>query len=151
MVDRRWRAVALSAAMVFPGLAAADGIYKWTDDQGRVHFSGTPPAGRKATRMETAEPAAPPSQSSSGSTWQQQLQISNEKRQLAREKDQEAAKRQRENYQRCLSARNTLDTLNRERPVYRVNAQGEREYYDDSQRQAARDNAMQRVAQYCNN
>ncbi len=151
MTDRWLLAAAIFAGMLFSGAAGAEGVYKWVDDQGHVHFGGEPPAGKKAEKLNTQSSAATPASPTQGGSWQEQLQLSNERRQLAREKEQDAAKRQQENNQRCLAARNAIDTLNRDRPIYRVNSQGEREYIDDGQRQAARESANQRVATYCRN
>lgn len=130
------------------GSACAEGVHKWVDAQGHVHFGDTPPVGQKTERVNvSATPAqAAPAQ---GKDWQEQLQLSNQRRQQERDKEQAAAKRQRENDQRCIAARNVVDSLERGGARYRLNTQGEREYLDDNQRLAARDAAQQRVAAYC--
>jgi hypothetical protein len=151
MADRRLLAMAIAAGILFSGGAGAEGVYKWVDEKGQVHFGGTPPAGRKSEKHNTPPSTSEPAQAAPASTWQEQLHVSNERRQLARDKEQATAKRQQENEQRCLTAQRALDTLNRERPLYRVNSQGEREYMDDGQRQASRDAANERVATYCRN
>ena len=131
--------------------AGAEGVYKWVDGNGQAHFASTPPTGKKADKLNIqaapGDSAAPPG----AKTWQDQLQLSNQRRQLAREKEQEAAKRRYEDEQRCQSAQRNLDTLNRSRPIYSVNDQGAREYLEDGQRQAAREAASQRIATYCRN
>jgi hypothetical protein len=132
------------------GSACAEGVHKWKDAQGHVHFGDTPPVGQKTERVDvgTTPAQAAPAQ---GKDWQEQLQLSNQRRQQERDKEQVAAKHQRENDQRCIAARNVVDSLDRGGARYRLNTQGEREYLDDSQRQAARDAAHQRVAAYCQN
>jgi hypothetical protein len=129
--------------------AAAEGIYKWVDAQGRTHFGSAPPPGQKGEKLngQTSTPEAAPAQG--GRSWQEQLDLSNQRRQQTREKDQAAAQAERENQQRCQSARAALDSLERGGGRYRVSEQGEREYLDDSQRQAERDAAAQHVATYC--
>ncbi len=129
--------------------AAAEGVYKWVDAQGRTHFGSTPPPGQKTEQLngQSAAPEAAPAQGNR--SWQEQLDLSNQRRQQAREKEQASAKAEQDNQQRCLAARSALDTLDRERPIYRVNSQGEREYMEDGQRQAVREAANQRVATYC--
>lgn len=140
----------LAPLFLTTGQAGAEGVYKWLDEQGRPHFAGTPPAGKKADKLNI--PAAPAEPAAAGSkTWQEQLQLSNQRRQLARDKEQEAAKRQQDDERRCLAARRYVDTLNRQRPLYNVNDQGGRDYLDDGQRQAAREAAGQQVATYCRN
>lgn len=129
--------------------AGAEGIYKWVDSQGRLHFGGTPPPGAKAQRLNTPPTADPAPGEGAARTWQEQLELSGQRKQLAQEQEQKARQDRQEYERRCLEARQALDTLNRERPIYRNNVQGEREYIDDNQRQAAREAANQRVATYC--
>lgn len=131
------------------GPAAAEGVYKWVDAQGRTHFGSRPPPGQKTEELNSpaSTPEAAPAQG--GHSWQEQLELSNQRRQQAREKEQATAKTDQENQQRCLAARSALDSLERGGARYYLNAQGEREYIDDAQRQSARDLAAQRVATYC--
>lgn len=42
------RALLLVLALVAAGTAAAQGIYRWTDAQGKVHYSSEPPPGVRA-------------------------------------------------------------------------------------------------------
>ena len=133
------------------GTASADGVYKWVDGNGQAHFASTPPTGKKADKLNIQAAPADSAAPAGARTWQDQLQLSNQRRQLAREKEQEAAKRRYEDEQRCQSAQRNLDTLNRSRPIYSVNDQGAREYLEDGQRQAAREAASQRIATYCRN
>jgi len=39
----QWIVVAVAGALVFGPAAAQNTVYKWTDSQGKVHFSDTPP------------------------------------------------------------------------------------------------------------
>ena len=152
MAARLLRTVFPAILVFVAGGAGADGVYKWVDEEGHAHFGSAPPPGKNAERLNT--PSATESSSANaegGSDWQEKLQLSNQRRQLKYEKDQEAAKRQQQNDQRCQSARYALDSLQRGGARYRINDRGEREYLDDSERQAARDAAAQRVATYCRN
>jgi hypothetical protein len=137
------------AIALLAGIASAEGVYKWVDAQGRTHFGSAPPPGQKTEKLnsQTATPAAAPTQG--GRSWQEQLELSNQRRQQAREAEQAGAKAEQENQQRCLAARRSLDSLQGGGARYRVNEQGERDYLDDNQRQAALDAASQRVATYC--
>lgn len=141
--------VVLLGATLLAGPSCAEDVYKWIDEQGQAHFGSAPPPGRKAVRLHAPATAASPPTAAPTRNWQEQLQLSNERRELARQKEQDADKREREDNQRCLAARRALDALDGERPLYRVNGQGEREYMDDSQRRANREAASQRVATYC--
>jgi hypothetical protein len=151
MAVRLLRTILLATLAFTAGSAAAEGVYKWVDAQGQAHFGSAPPPGVKSERINTQSSAATPASAEQGRGWQEQLNLSNQRRQQKNEQDQQAAKRQQENDQRCQSARYALDSLSRGGARYRINTQGEREYLDDSQRQAARDAAAQRVATYCGN
>ncbi|MBU1237063.1 MAG: DUF4124 domain-containing protein [Gammaproteobacteria bacterium] len=154
MVIRRYWTLVPAALALLAGPAVAEGVYKWVDSQGHTHFGSAPPPGKNAKRLEVRSSTPDPDPDTSAQTsrgWREQLELSNQRRQQAREKEQEAAKQQGESAQRCAWARQTVDSLNRGGARYRLNAQGEREYLDDGQRQAALDSANQRVAQYCRN
>ncbi len=146
-----WPLAVVSASLAVAGTAGAEGVYKWVDEQGRTHFTDTPPAGKKSDKLAIqpapGEQATPPPTK----TWQEQSQLANQRRHLAQDKEQQAAKRDQQDEQRCLAARRAVDLLNRERPIYRVNGQGEREYMEDAQRQATQETASQRVSAYCRN
>jgi hypothetical protein len=149
MVTRlSWSAVPVALALL-AGAAGAEGVYKWVDAQGRTHFGGTPPPGQKTEKLnsQTATPEAAPAQGNR--SWQEQLDLSNQRRQQTREKEQASARTEQENQERCLAARRSLDSLQGGGARYRINEQGERDYLDDGQRQAALDSASQRVATYC--
>ncbi|MDP2809404.1 MAG: DUF4124 domain-containing protein [Rhodocyclaceae bacterium] len=128
---------ALAACLaIFAGPAAAGEVYRWVDEQGKTHFSDTPPIQRKAEKIEI-RPVMPssPAAATQGRGWQQQIEESNLRRnqQEKQEKAAEHGKQQAE--QKCLAARRSLDTLNRGRPLYRVDKNGERVYIEDDQRQ----------------
>ena len=149
-VRRFWMMLAAMCVLVATH-AAADGVYKWTDESGRVHFGSTPPPGKKAERLNTSATNTPVDASSAKpTTWQEQLDLSNQRRQAATEKEAETAKKRQQADQRCQQARYALDSLERGGARYRINDQGEREYLSDSERQAARDAAAERVRTYCN-
>jgi hypothetical protein len=146
----RLRCSAICAALaLLAGPAAAEGVYKWVDAEGRTHFGSRPPVGQKTETLNTQVGPADAAPAQGGRSWQEQLELSNQKRQQARDQEQAAAKTNQENQQRCLAARGALDSLERGGARYYLNSQGEREYIDDNQRQAARDVAAQRVATYC--
>src|SRR5258705_10804910 len=47
-------------ALAFAALPAAAALYKWTDENGRVVYGDTPPAGVKADKVTAAVPPADP-------------------------------------------------------------------------------------------
>ncbi len=52
MADRAARSAAAFAILCAALAAAQAGVYKWTDDQGRVHYSDAPPAKGQAEEVK---------------------------------------------------------------------------------------------------
>jgi hypothetical protein len=93
--------------------------------------------GRKAGEKLKAKSQPPLDAASSpqrSRSWQEQLQDSNERRYQEEKQQKEAQQKAQEAEQKCLRARNALDTLKREMPLYRVNKEGERDYMADEER-----------------
>lgn len=148
MGNRCALAALLTALIACP--AAAGEVYRWVDGDGKVHFSDTPPLQRKAEKVDI-RPVMPsdPAAASRGKSWQQQVEESNLRRhrQEKQENAEERGRRQAE--QRCIAARRSLDTLNRGRPIYRVDKSGERVYLEDDQREVELASARRRVDAEC--
>lgn len=140
----------VAALLAAAASAAAEDIYKWTDDDGHVHFGSQPPAGAKARKMAPAGSEPPPAATPAPApNWQQRLGQSNVRQLEKRKKEEQDESNRQQLNQRCAAAQQSLDTLTHGGGVYRVNAQGEREFLSDEQRQAAIAAANQRVAAYC--
>ena len=147
------RALAAAFAGVLAALAvapAAAQAYKWTDAQGKVHFSDAPPPDREAKKI-SIKPQVPedPAAASRNRDWRTQLEESGvrrqqeQNRQVAEQSKKFAAKG------RCQRARSNLDLLNREGRIYRTGWDGQREYLDDKDRPAAIQHAQERVDREC--
>lgn len=142
---------ALAACLaILAGPAAAGEVYRWVDADGKAHFSDTPPVRQKVEKIEIRPVMpSPPAATTQGRSWQQQVEESNLRRarQEKQEKADERNKQQAE--QKCLAARRSLDALNRGRPLYRVDKNGERVYLEDDQRKAEAEAAQRRVEADC--
>lgn len=149
MVRRLCRSAFPFVLALVASLASAEGVYKWVDAEGRTHFGSRPPPGQKTEQLSRQVGPSDAAPAQGNRSWQEQLDLSNQRRQQARDKEQAAVRQEQEGRQRCQAARSALDSLERGGARYRINDQGEREYLDDAQRQAARELASQRVATYC--
>jgi hypothetical protein len=143
-------AIAMAMLALAAISAQAEGVYKWVDDQGHVHFSDAAPDRTKIQKLDLPAAAAPVPANQERS-WQEQSRLASERRTYAAQQEQAAAKQQREANNACLRARQNLDVLNRTRPVYSISTQGERQYLDDNERQARIAAANQQVATSCRN
>ena len=101
---RRLRAPLLLLLVALP-LAAEAQVYRWVDDQGRVHYSQVPPPGKKA------QPVGPPPAPSSAPNQESLNQALEGDRAAAPERQAEAersAQAQAQLEQQCSQAREQL-------------------------------------------
>lgn len=143
----RW----LLLGLFLPLAASAQGLYKWVDEKGVVHYSDKPPAGQSGRKLDVA-PQPPLDGSSSpqrSRSWQEQLAESNERRHQAEKAEQQRQKAAKEAEQKCLKARSALASLKRERPIYRSTKEGERVYIEDTERQRLAEGWQQQADTYC--
>ena len=155
-ISMKGKRIALSCAVM--ALAAASGataneIYKWTDENGTVHY-GDRPSGA-ATEQRLAMTYA----RTDSNAVQQRVQARVDARSAREEARAEAAASQKEAEEnaataaeresKCERSRARLESYLQSQRLYRTDDNGERVYLDDEQRQEARQNAEQQVAEFC--
>lgn len=140
----------LLGTLTFTAHADAD-LYKWTDAQGKVHYSDQPPSMNAQTVKNTAAGQADITTQSTQSlnakdqAYQKRRKEAEDARVKA-EKEAEQARAQREN---CDRARKNLSTLQNTPRVYTTNAGGQRTYMDDAARANALANSQKAVSEFC--
>ncbi len=137
-------------ALAFMGLAHAE-LYKWTDSQGKVHYTDQPPTANAQTIKSH--------QSGQAETTTQATQTLNEKDQAYQKRRDEAeharlkavkeAEQERIQRENCTKARNNLSSLQNSSRVYSTNAAGQRIYMDDATRANALANSQKAVSDFC--
>ena len=139
-----WGALALTAH------AHAE-LYKWTDAQGKVHYTDQPPTldsqtvkAGAAGQAETTSKATK-SLDAQEQAYQKRRKEAEEARAKA-DKDAEQARIAREN---CDKARKNLDAVQNKPMVYTTNAAGQRIYMDDAARARALSSSQNDVSKYC--
>ena len=126
----------LLCSLLLPCLASAE-IYRWTDANGRVHFGEAAPAG--AVRVEVKPPVV--QQDAAAAERQQRAE-----RFFQARREEQQAKTAAE----CRQLREQYAELDHGGTFYKVDAQGERQYYNDAQLDSARSRLKARLAQRCN-
>jgi hypothetical protein len=131
----------------------ANEIYKWTDENGTVHY-GDRPSG-----ASTEERLAMTYSRTDNTVVRQRVQARveataarQEARSAAAEAAREAAEEETnaaERAQRCDKARARLETYLQSPRLYRTDDNGERVYLDDAERDKARQKAEEKVTEYC--
>ncbi len=153
------------------GLSQAE-IYKWKDKDGRVRYSDTPPPsnvkqeaimGKKKPAEPTGrEPLAPVDKAST--TPVAEIPKNSEPpvnpEDLAAEKRQQAAEAEKNNKQEkeaeakrkaenCSAAKANMETYTQGGRVYKMNEKGERQYMDESDFKAGKEQAQQEINENC--
>lgn len=125
--------------------------YKWRDAEGKLHFSATPPPTGKAEKLNIkptlVEDPEALNRSQEMRTQQEESAFALEQ---AKQKKALAARQERQQAeQSCLEARRRLDILSRQRPIYRVDKDGQRQYMEDGDRTAEAQRAQALANRYC--
>jgi hypothetical protein len=141
-----------TAALAFSATAVAGEIYKWTDEDGNVHYEDRP-AGDEVERVAV----------SSSNTNNSAVRASIDARR-ARESERADARSKREEEaqkaaaaeqlaaeraQKCADSRARMESYLQARRLYKEDENGERVYLDDSQIMDARSQAQDDIQAYC--
>lgn len=163
------RLAQFAAGLLFASCVQAQ-VYKCVDAAGKVIYAQTPcPANTKSgtiTRRLDAAPAAPPAEAPAekagkgGAPKSAAPKSAAEQDQAFRKRQQEQEKAAKEAEQKSAEAKRKEDNCRNARErlaqyeiggrITRINAQGERVYYDDAQIEQQKAAARADVAQSCN-
>ena len=148
--------IAAAAALCASSVMAAE-IYKYTDEDGNVHYgdrpSGNPAeetlyvasqrtnnsAVQAAYKERYAPQPAPQNQAAAPAEEEEEEKLTRAERRSA------AAERA----QKCESYRSRMETILTSRRLYREDDNGERVYLEENERQDARDKMQELIEQYC--
>ncbi len=132
-------------------IANGETIFKWVDEQGVTHYSAATPTNKKAQQLKTQ--TAPPAvesgnHQSSMREWEGNENLKNLKKRRE-EREQAENKLKEERAKRCTDAKKRLGILRQQVPLYKINDEGEREYWDDSAREAETRRMKEEVESNC--
>ena len=135
------------------GIAFANDIYKWTDEDGNVHYGDRPTGDATEERMAI----------SSRSTNSAKVQARAQSRYAPKEPAAEAVASEpqgptedellvqaAERKEKCDTYKARLQKFVQSRRLYKQDEKGERVYLDEDQTQAARERVEIQVQEYCN-
>jgi hypothetical protein len=151
----------LIAAACVPLLV--QGQWKWRDNEGRTQYSDRPPPrgtadkdiltrpANAARQVAEPPPAAASAAAGRAASSPEVARRASEAASSAHPNANKAeeARRQQHRADNCRRAQEYARTLDEGQRVQRVNAQGEREFLDDSQRGNERDKARQVIESEC--
>jgi len=162
------RIVILAVMLAFAAAASAQ-MYRWVDENGRVHYTATPPPAGVQSRTLAAPSSPPPAAPAPASDdaakdaaakdahkgpltpaeQEQEFRKRQLETQKAREKQAQAERDAQTKQQNCARARGALATLESGQRISRTDAQGERAYLDDAARARETEAARQAVQDWC--
>jgi Domain of unknown function (DUF4124) len=132
--------------VVAPALAQ---VYKWVDEKGVTHYGERPPQGSKPQEVPNRLASPLPTDSKRNEDWQQKDREFRERRIQTEaaddKKQQDAAKRN----EQCNEQRALLRRLKESPRNFRLGANGERVYLEDSERESAIGRQEKLVAERC--
>lgn len=140
-------------ALTTGSAAMANEIYKWTDENGNVHYGDRPSGSATEQRMALSYRRTDTgslqqrvqSHADSVAARQERKTAAAEEQKAAEEKAAEAA----DNARKCDAYRAQLETLIQSRRLYRADENGERVYLDETQIQEARTRVENLIAENC--
>jgi len=135
-------------------LAAASGVYKWVDEQGRVHYGEKPPARVQAQEMQlkTAPVDDMPiedNEAARADQAQRLLRAYDEERALKKEQQQKSREEQARRERNCALARDRVRRYETAGSLYNLDKDGSRRTLSDADRAAAERRAREDVARWC--
>lgn len=152
MNKTRW--LACGMLLILPWMADAQ-VYKWKDNKGVTLYADSPPPGnipyevvdnvRSAPKTTSAPAAGADSQAMrNAAALRRQIDAEQERRNDDKKKSEEDAKRIN-----CQNAKANYQNFKIGGRIYKMNAQGEREYLGDEDIQQGLEDATKEVKQYC--
>ena len=152
-MNRKRLPIALAiTALLGTSVCAAGEIYKWTDEEGNVHFTDKPV-------VEEAERVAIQSRRTDPERVQAMVQARAEAAAKAAEEEaaatpqgpteEEIQARLEERAKRCATYRERLQRFVQSRRIYREDENGERVYLSEEEMQEAREKVENQVQEYC--
>ena len=129
----------------FPLLVHAD-IYRWTDAQGKVHFSETPPPG--AQRIEV-KPQVVERDAATREREERAARFYDARRDEQAAAQAKATEQQAKLNAQCAQWQQSLNNLSLGGRYFTQDSDGKRTYYSDAQIDAARRELEARLAEGC--
>jgi len=141
-----------TATVLFSGAVLSGEIYKWTDQNGDVHYEDRPD-GADAERLEVVSRSTDNAAVQASIDARRDRESARAERRSKREDEvKAAADKQAEADQRiakCQESRARMESYLTARRLYNQDDAGERSYLDEEQIMAARAKAQEQIQKYC--
>ena len=144
------RLLLLCGLALMAGHAHAE-LYKWTDSQGKIHYSDQPPTVKTQTiKNPSAGQDETTSEAKKSLDARDQEFLKRKKdTEEARKKAEAEAEKERVQRENCAKARNNLSVLQNTPRVYTTNAAGQRVYMDEAARANSLAGSQKAISEFC--
>ena len=144
----------IAIGLLASGPVFAQDVYRWTDENGTVHFTDRPPANQAAEQVDMTYQRTDRDAMRDRLAARAQLRDAATLREGQTSEAAEEAQAQRDaileqRSANCQTARERLNRYQTARRLYRPGAEGEREYLSDEELDTARADAVNLVQQWC--
>ena len=152
MKTMRQAIVFACTALLAGGLAVSGEIYKWTDEDGNVHYEDRPTGAGQIERVNIR------SRNTDQAAVQARVDAGREARALDNQVDSEATpemtaeeirQEKEQRAEKCQQYRDRLEAFLRSQRLYREDDSGERQYLSDDEVLAARTRVEGQIKEYC--
>ena len=133
--------------------AESQNMYKWTDDQGEVHYDQFPPAGRKTEKMRAPPPAPAQTPEAGGNNLEKRPDNAEKQNENQSQQELEAkqkAEREEIRKKNCEIAHKNLVNLQRGGNVRYMDASGKVIRLSEEERQKRIEEANKHMKENCN-
>lgn len=150
-----YRRIVFFLCVGWASLASASGVYKWVDEQGRVHYGEKPPARIQAQEMQLKAPplqddtAAEDDEAARSDNAQRLLRAFDEEREQKKAQQQKSREENARRERQCALARDRLRRFQSAGSLYDLDREGNRRILSDSERAASERRAQEDVARWC--
>jgi hypothetical protein len=140
------------AALLASGIAVAGEIYKWTDDDGNVHYEDRPTGNTQIERLDVR------SKNTDNTVVQARLDQDRKARDASRQVASEAPPEmsreelraeQEKRQEQCQMYRDRLEAFLRSQRLYKEDSSGERQYLSEGEVMSARSRVEGQIQEYC--
>ncbi len=138
--------------LIVPVTAYA-GVYKWVDENGKVHYGDSPQASQPTVEMNvevaTPEPSFSEDLLSREEKRERLLQSMEEDRLEKQEKRDKQKAENEKNRQKCNQYRDRMRHYERANALYKLDRDGNRVYMSDGERASATKSLRAKINKYC--
>lgn len=144
----------LISTVIFAGTSSASEIYRWTDEDGNVHYTDKPmgePSERLDIESRPTDPAVVAAELQARLDIQAKSAESAAVADAANKSQEEKRAEREERQEQCAMYQERMTRFVQNRRIYREGADGERDYLDEDQMTQVRADAQAKVEEYCGN